>query len=341
MPGRYLIERRYIHLHLRLRTISSREDLRRDIARRWAVRSIAGTDTMRTRVGNVRPYVTLKSSAELGWSTMLAELRSYRGSEGSDSLAPMAKIAIVLVGSRSGTARYRMGRNWLSAELAPGSVWLKPSGGKYDEFEIASPEVQVLDLYLPASVFTQLSEDYNLPTEPERFICYKAGAQDEVINQVGLSLLAEMMSPTAAGRMLADTSSLLLAARLLHAHFDFARAPLPSQPRHPLDDRRLRRVMDYVEQHLTDDITVADLANVACLSIFHFTRAFSAATGMPPHRYVSQRRLDRAKELIVAGNASIAETAFMFRFSSQSSFTRAFRRATGMTPAMYRYARRS
>ena len=141
--------------------------------------------------------------------------------------------------------------------------------------------------------------------------------------------------------MLAETSSLLLAARLVHAHFDVNGVRLPVQSRHPLDDRRLRRVLDYVEQHLTDNIAVADLANVACLSIFHFTRAFSAATGMPPHRYVSQRRLDRAKELIVAGNASIAETAFMFRFSSQSSFTRAFRRATGMTPAMYRHARAS
>jgi AraC family transcriptional regulator len=296
---------------------------------------------MRTRVRDAPPYVTLKSSAELGWSTLLAEFRSYRRNEGSDPVAPMAKIAIVLGGSRNGAAKYKMGRNWLSAELIPGRVWLKPSGGKYDEYEIASLKVRVLDLYLPASVFAQLSEDYNLPNKPERFIRYEAGAQDEVINQVGVSLLSEMMSPTVAGRMLAETSSLLIAARLVHAHLDADRIRLPVQPRHPLDDRRLRRVLDYVEQHLTDDIAVGDLANIACLSVFHFTRAFSAATDMPPHRYVSQRRLDRAKELIAAGNTSIAETAFMFRFSSQSSFTRAFRRVTGMTPAMYRHARSS
>ena len=291
---------------------------------------------MRTKGENARQYVTLKSSAELGWSTLLAEFRSYRRSAGSDPAAPMAKIAIVLGGSRKGAATYKMGGNWVSAELTPGSVWLKPSGGKYDEYEIASPKVQVLDLYLSASVFAQLSDDYNLPTEPNRFVSYKAGAQDEVINQVGLSLLSEMMSPTVAGRMLAETSSLLIAARLVHAHLDIDGVRLPIQPRHPLDDRRLSRVLDYVEQHLTDDIAVADLANVACLSIFHFTRAFSAATGISPHRYVSQRRLDRAKELIAAGNTSIIEMALMFRFSSQSSFTRAFRRATGMTPAMYR-----
>jgi AraC family transcriptional regulator len=98
----------------------------------------------------------------------------------------------------------------------------------------------------------------------------------------------------------------------------------------------VRRVLDYVEEHLCDDIAVADLANIACLSIFHFTRAFSSTTGVPPHRYVSQRRLERAKAMIAVEGTSIAETAFACRFASQSSFTRAFRRATGMTPAEYR-----
>ncbi|MGY3496363.1 helix-turn-helix domain-containing protein [Bradyrhizobium sp. USDA 4502] len=118
-------------------------------------------------------------------------------------------------------------------------------------------------------------------------------------------------------------------------------ASSPSRSRRPLDGRRLGRVLDYIEQHLTEDIAVADLAGVACLSIFYFSRAFSAATGMPPHRYLTQRRLNRAKQMIEAGSASIAETAFIYRFSSQSSFTRAFRRATGTTPAMYRRVRDS
>jgi AraC family transcriptional regulator len=65
------------------------------------------------------------------------------------------------------------------------------------------------------------------------------------------------------------------------------------------------------------------------------SRAFAAATGVPPHRYVSQRRLESAKAMIATGS-SLSEIAFNCQFSSQSSFTRAFRRATGMTPAEYR-----
>jgi AraC family transcriptional regulator len=98
----------------------------------------------------------------------------------------------------------------------------------------------------------------------------------------------------------------------------------------------LRRVLAYVEEHLAEEIAVADLANVACLSIFHFTRAFAATMGVPPHRYVSQRRLKNAKAMIATGRASLGEIALDSRFSSQSSFTRAFRRATGVTPAEYR-----
>jgi AraC family transcriptional regulator len=243
-------------------------------------------------------YATLKSSSELGWSTLLAELLSYRHLEGPGLVAPTAKIAIVLGGSGKGIAAYKTGGNWQSAQLTPGHMWLKPTGVKYDEAYISSPKVRVLDLYLPAAVFAQLSDDYNLPTSPDQSIRYEGGVQDEVINQIGLSLLSEMMSPTSAGRMLVETSSLMLAARLVHTHLDSGHVRLSTQSRPPFDSRRLKRVLDYVEEHLADDIRVADLANIACFSIFHFTRSFSSAIGIPPHRYVSQRRLEWAKTVI-------------------------------------------
>ena len=74
-----------------------------------------------------------------------------------------------------------------------------------------------LVLYVPNVVFSRLADNYNLPAAPARCIRYSCGVQDELINQIGLSVLSEMMCPTAAGRMLVETSSLLLAARLAHA----------------------------------------------------------------------------------------------------------------------------
>jgi AraC family transcriptional regulator len=279
----------------------------------------------------------LKSSKDLGWSTLLAELNSHSRYEGPGAAAPTdADVGIIVRGSDQGLLTYKFAGSWQSTRPTTGSIHLRPIGVNSDEVRICVTKVEVLHLYVPTVAFARLMDDYNLPAVPGRSIRYSCGVQDELVNQIGLSVLSEMMCPSAAGRMLVETSSLLLAARLVHSHFEtgLIRPPLPS--RHGLDDGRLRRVLAYVEEHLAEDIAVADLANVACLSIFHFTRAFAASTGVPPHRYVSRRRLESAKAMIATGRASLNEIAFQCRFSSQSSLTRAFRRATGMTPAEYR-----
>jgi AraC family transcriptional regulator len=283
----------------------------------------------------------LKSSSDLGWSTIFAELCSYGPREGPAPVTPHAEISIMFCGSDEGVVTCNVDGSRRSARPATGSMWLKPMGGRYDEACIASAQLQVLNLYIPSVVFANLDDYCNLPAAPDRCVRYECGIRDEVINQVGLALLSEMMCATAAGNMLVETSSLLLAARLAQAHLEAGPVRMPAESRHRLDSRRLGRVLEHVEAHLADDIAVVDLANVACLSIFHFTRAFSAAVGMPPHRYVSHRRLESAKAMIATGRVSLGEVALACRFSSQSSFARAFRRATGLTPGEYRRTFRS
>ena len=279
----------------------------------------------------------LKSSKDLGWSTLLAELHSHGRYEGPGAAAPThADVGIIVRGSDEGLLTYKFAGSWQSTRPTTGSIHLRPIGVNSDEVRIGSANMQALHLYVPTVAFARLMDDYNLPAVPGRSIRYSCGVQDELINQIGLSVLSEMMCPTAAGRILVETSSLLLAARLAHAHAETELIRLPILTPHRLDNVRLRRVLAYVEEHLAEHITVTDLANVACLSIFHFTRAFAAAMGVPPHRYVSQRRLESAKAMIATGRASLSEIALHCRFSSQSSLTRAFRRATGMTPAEYR-----
>jgi AraC family transcriptional regulator len=278
----------------------------------------------------------LKSSKDLGWATLSAELRAHSRGEGPASVAPHAQAVVIVRGSDEGLVASKAGGLWREVQPTTGTIWLRPIGRSSDEYRIGAPNVEFIYLGVPSLVFARLRDDYNLPASPERSIHYSCGVRDELINQIGLSVLSEMMSPTAAGRMLAETSSLLLAARLAHTYSETGPVRSPIQSRHRLDDKRLRRVLTYVEEHLADDITVADLANVACLSIFHFTRAFSAAMGVPPHRYVSQRRLESAKVMIATGRASLREIALDCRFSSETSFTRAFRRAIGVTPAAYR-----
>ena len=279
----------------------------------------------------------LRSSKDLGWSTLTADFLSHSRYEGPGAVAPAdTDVGIIVRGSDEGLLTYKFDGGWQSARPTTGSIRLRPIGRKCDEARISSAKVEVLHLYVTTVAFARLRDDYNLPAVPGHSIRQSCGVQDEVIHQIGLAVLSEMMRPTAAGRMLVETSSLLLAARLAHAHAETELIRLPILTPHRLDDVRLRRVLAYIEEHLAEDITVADLANVACLSIFHFTRAFAATMGVPPHRYVSRRRLESAKAMIVTGRTSLSEIAHDCRFSSQSSFTRAFRRAMSMTPAEYR-----
>ena len=126
-------------------------------------------------------------------------------------------------------------------------------------------------------------------------------------------------------------------ARLVQNHVD-ARPPgiFTSAAQEGLDRRRLARVLDYIEANLEGDLTVARLASVACLSQFHFARAFKTAVGRSPHRHVSARRLERAKQLLSDADRPLIDIALTLKFSCQANFTRAFRQATGQTPAQYR-----
>jgi AraC family transcriptional regulator len=112
---------------------------------------------------------------------------------------------------------------------------------------------------------------------------------------------------------------------------------LPS-PSNGLSRLRLKRVHDYVEEHLDQRLSLTDLAAVACLSTYHFSRSFKQAVGVGPLRYITQRRLERAKTLIRRTNLPLALVAQEAGFADQSHLTSVFRREIGVTPGHYRAA---
>jgi AraC family transcriptional regulator len=95
-------------------------------------------------------------------------------------------------------------------------------------------------------------------------------------------------------------------------------------------------VLDFIDSNLEGDLTIARLAGIACLSRFHFARAFKAATGQSPHQYVSAKRLAHAKALLLNAERSLIDISLAVGFSGQANFTRAFRERAGQTPGQYR-----
>lgn len=103
-----------------------------------------------------------------------------------------------------------------------------------------------------------------------------------------------------------------------------------------LSKLRLRRVLEYIQANLQHDIHLDKLAAAAGLSSFHFAKLFKQSTGVTPHRYVLQRRLERAKELLRNPEISLTEASLQSGFSDQSHLTNVFRRFVGVTPSRFR-----
>src|SRR5258707_13770382 len=97
-----------------------------------------------------------------------------------------------------------------------------------------------------------------------------------------------------------------------------------------------KRVTEFIEEHLAEEVSLAALAELVDLSLFHFARAFTQSFGVPPHRYHMARRMDRAKGLLQMPALSVTQIGIQIGFRETSSFTRAFRRFTGLTPTEYR-----
>ena len=109
---------------------------------------------------------------------------------------------------------------------------------------------------------------------------------------------------------------------------------------HTLPGPRLKRVTDFIALHLDQDLTLAQLGAVACMSRFHFARLFKRSTGLPPHRFVVRARIDHARALLTAQQLPIRRISEVVGFRTVSHFTAVFHRVTGTTPRAYRAADR-
>jgi AraC-like DNA-binding protein len=111
---------------------------------------------------------------------------------------------------------------------------------------------------------------------------------------------------------------------------------LPRRPLGGLAPGTLRRVREYLDQHLSDNVQTEVLARIAKLSLGHFNRAFKQSTGVSPHHYIIRQRVAMAKELLVQTNRTLANIALDAGFADQSHFCRTYVAVTGETPSACR-----
>ena len=282
-----------------------------------------------------RTGTRLGTSSDREWNGLLAERWSHTEGDLGEVVMRDTEVSVLLRGHlrvrRRGDGRLE------HHDAMPGTVWLCPSGVREDMIHLYGDVHESMHLYLPASPLSAtVLREIDIDDRDVR-VDYKGGFHDPLIEQIAHAIRSEMVDPAPAGRMLAETLGTALAVHVLrnHSNIEPASTSMPSV-RGGLDARRLRRVADYIEAHLGQDMSIETLANEACLSPFHFARAFKAATGTAPHRYLTDRRIDRARSLIFDGQMPLAAISEVCGFSSQAHFTRWFKRIVGVTPGVYR-----
>jgi AraC family transcriptional regulator len=160
------------------------------------------------------------------------------------------------------------------------------------------------------------------------------GVQDPVIARLGALGRRELSEGGPGGSLYLEGLAVMLTVHLLRSYGSPERSPIPH--RGGLAPRQMRRVLDYIDAQLTDELGLVELGAIAGLSPHHFVEAFKVSVGKPPHRFVMERRVQRALELLRDDDRTIAEIAHAAGFSSQSHLTANFRRVTGLTPGRFR-----
>jgi AraC family transcriptional regulator len=158
--------------------------------------------------------------------------------------------------------------------------------------------------------------------------------KDPLIQQIGLTLLAEQSAETPSGRLYADS---LIQTLILHLLKNYSTASAVQENLSGgLSGYKLRRVTEFINANLEEDLSLAEIATVADLSQYHFARAFRKTTGVTPQQYVMQQRIERAKQLLAKADLPLVEISLRSGFKNQSHFTTLFRKFTKLTPKTWR-----
>ena len=162
-------------------------------------------------------------------------------------------------------------------------------------------------------------------------------AEDAIVAHLMSALALEIRDGNPGGPMFLETIISALVHRTLHHG---ARARADVRTRGCLSPGQLRRVLDMVDARLTERPSLHELAALLEVSTRYFCRAFRNATGLSPHRFILQRRVERARALIEKGELSLSEAAIAAGFSDHSQMATTFRKVLHVPPSHFRRRRR-
>lgn len=277
--------------------------------------------------GNPDPPVL--SSGPLGWNGLIAERFRHSPAEHHFPALPENTTSLYL-GQPVRSVRWS-GDGIHEGPTRRGDVTVKasgqPVGWHFDR------DVDLLVMRFAPAFLRHVAGENGLDPDAVELRPSLDG-RDDAVKHVGLAMLAEMEGGGAGGRVYGDALATALATHLLRNYGTSPQAM--SEVKGGLPRGTLRRVTDFVNDNLSTDLGLSEMAGVANLSQYHFSRQFKRSTGLPPHRYVIQRRVERARELLSNTDLSVGDVASAVGFTHQSHLAHHVRRHFGVAPSSLR-----
>ena len=211
---------------------------------------------------------------------------------------------------------------------APGTLAFFPAGL---EVRVVHPPARLVQVLWDTDLYSVLPPELGAAVSGFEFLY---ALEDPLLSQI-VTTLAEEIEGGFADRILIESLGTALCIRI--AQRFVGHLPLPISTK-GLSQERLRRVRDYIEGHLDEHLSLTVLADIACLSPYHFSRSFKESAGVGPQRYVIRRRLEHAKTLLRRTHEPLAWIAQETGFADQSHLNSMFRREIGVTPGRFRAA---
>jgi AraC family transcriptional regulator len=266
------------------------------------------------------------------WPGMAAEIVQVRRSNRIESrfCAPVHLLAVYERGMRQEGETFVEGLPSSTLRDFRRKLVFVPAGHRYRDWQEPRICTRVAYFYFDPAAFAinaDLSET-ELSFSPRLFF------EDNGLWDLALKLTTSIEGGGSDHRPYVEALGVLMAHELVRLHTGEPYAK--PEARGGLAAWQERTVAAYIEDNLAEPISLATLAQLARLSPYHFSRAFKQSFGVPPHRYHTGRRIERAKALLAKPAQSVTEIGFAMGFSEASSFTAAFRRTTGLTPSSYR-----
>lgn len=220
-----------------------------------------------------------------------------------------------------------------STLIGPGRFCITPADVGAHWRHSGNPEI--LQIYVRRAVYERAAEEMFGCDGGTAPLIPRFAVTDSLLEQLAVAVLEALRTGAAEDRLYIESIAELMAVHMARTHSSRTR-PRPLTRPKALPQWRIRRLIDYIEQHLGEDLSIEALAADVGLSPLYLARAFRLAFGQSPHQYVIGRRVEAAKQLLRDGTTPIADVALATGFSSQSHLSNWFRRAVGVSPAAYR-----